>query len=134
MGKRYVRFMGIKELRKYLRGEKLENHTKWIWGSVGFCFFDMTARPEERIEYLANVVTMEVVAEFERIDKTPMRKVMGRYRDPERDDLFTFPIPKQWVKEYSVEEYSQDTMRLVRVGYIADPWDGKIAWMEEAVE
>ena len=131
MGKRYVRFMGIEEIRKYLRGEKLENHTEWIWGSVGFCFFDMMARPEERIEYLENVVAMEVVAEFERIDKTPMRKVMGRYQDPERDDLFTFPIPKQWVKGYSVEEYSQDTMRLVRVGYVADPWDRKIAWMEE---
>ena len=36
MGKRYVRFMGIEEIRKYLRGEKLENHRKWIWGSVGF--------------------------------------------------------------------------------------------------
>ena len=64
--------MGIKELRKYLRGEKLENHTEWIWGSVGFCFFDMTVKPEERIEYLRGVATMGIVAEFERISKTPM--------------------------------------------------------------
>lgn len=37
----------------------------------------------------------------------------------------------QRVKEYSVEEYNQDAMRLVRVGYVADPQDRKIVWMEE---
>ena len=133
MGKRYVRFMGIEEMRKYLRGEKLENHMKWIWGSVGFCFFDMAVRPEERIEYLTGNLTMEIVAEFERIDKTPMREAMGQYRDP-KGGFFTLPIPRMKVKEYSVEEYNQDTMRLVRVGYVADSWNRKIAWMEETVE
>ena len=131
MSKRYVRFMGIKELRKYLRGEKLESHTRWDWGSIGFCFFDLAVRPEERIEYLCGVATMGIVAEFERIDKTPMREAWGQYRDP-KGGFFTFPIPTQLVKEYSAEEYSQDTMRLVRVGYVADPWERKIAWMEEA--
>lgn len=131
MGKRYVRFMGIEEIRKYLRGEKLENHRKWIWGSVGFCFFDMTVKPEERIEYLRGVATMGIVAEFERISKTPMREAWGQYRDPEKDNIFSFQVTMERVKEYSVEEYNQDAMRLVRVGYVADPWDRKIAWMEE---
>ena len=40
----------------------------------------------------------------------------------------------QRVKEYSVEEYNQDAMRLVRVGYVVDLLERKIAWMEETVE
>ena len=132
MSKRYVRFMGIKELRKYLRGEKLENHTKWIWGSIGFCFFDTSVEPEKRMDYLTGVVDMQVVVEFERVAGPRMRKAYGVYRDTEKDDLTTFPPATQFIREYSVEEYSQDTMRLVRVGYVADPWERKIAWMEEA--
>ena len=93
--------------------------------------FNMAVKPEERIEYLAGVATMEVVAEFERISKAPMREAWGRYRDPEKDNIFSPQVAMQRVKEYSVEEYSQDTMRLVRAGYVVDPFEGKIKWLEE---
>lgn len=49
---RYVRFMSIEELNKYLSGEKLKNNTVWRdrgdkTDSVGFCFFDDSESPEE---------------------------------------------------------------------------------------
>lgn len=86
MGKRYVRFMSLEELRKYVRGEPLENHTHWGCGSVGFCFFDTSVEPEKRMDYLTGVVDMQVVVEFERVAGPRMRKAYGAYRDPEKDD------------------------------------------------
>ncbi len=65
-GRRYVRFMSFKEFMKYMDGLLLVNHTDWrkaaqCTDSVGFCFFDDSVEPEERIEYLTGVVTMECV-------------------------------------------------------------------------
>ena len=124
--------MSLEELRKYVRGEPLENHTHCGCGSVGFCFFDTSVEPKNRMDYLTGVVDMQVVVEFERVAGPRMRKAYGVYRDPEKDDLTTFPPATQFITEYSAEEYSQDTMRLVRVGYVADPWDRKIVWKEKA--
>lgn len=78
---RYVRFMSIEELGKYLRGEKLKNHTVWKdrgdkTDSVGFCFFDDSKSPEERLEYYSRGITCstDVWAVFEQISGEPLRQ------------------------------------------------------------
>ena len=135
--KRYVRFMSRKEFIGYMGGLTMENRTDWrkraqCTDSVGFCFFDDSVPPEKRIEYLTGVVTMGIVAEFERICDRPMRQSHGRYRDPEADqNIFNLfePPPMKQVDEYSTEKYSQADMRLVRVGVVTDPYfDRKIEW------
>ena len=136
---RYLRFMSIEELGKYLRGEKLKNHTVWKdrgdkTDSVGFCFFDDSESPEERLEYYSRGITCttDVWAVFEQIGGEPLKKCTGIYRDPEKDnasieqkmlEAFTavlcgkFPdIPTMEVTEYSTTEYSQETLKLVAVG------------------
>lgn len=136
--KRYVRFMSFEEFEKFITGQVLENHTDWrergqCTDSVGFCFFDDSAPPEERIEYLTGVVTMEAVVAFERLGDEPMRKSQGRYRDREADEntfnLFA-PIPMMRVDEYSVESYSWEDMRLVRLGEVISQIERKINWWE----
>lgn len=149
---RYVRFMSIEELGKYLRGEKLKNHTVWKdrgtkTDSVGFCFFDDSESPEERLEYYSRGITCttDVWAVFEQIGGEPLKKRTGIYRDPEKDnasieqkmlEAFTavlygkFPdIPTMEVTEYSTTEYSQETLKLVEVGR-----EGRygIYWMSQA--
>ncbi len=133
---RYVRFMSYDELEKYMRGVKLVNNTDWrkkaqCTDSIGFCFFDDSKEPEERLEYLTGVVTMDCVAVFERISNKPMRKSKGRYRDPDKDiDIFK-PVPVMMtVDEYSVKSYSMEDMRPVRVGVVVDPYfDKRIEWL-----
>lgn len=134
--KRYVRFMSFEEFEKFITGQVLESCTDWrkqgqCTDSVGFCFFDDSVPPEERIEYLTGVVTMEAVAVFERLGGKPMRKSQGRYRDQEADkDIFNplAPIPMMKVDEYSVESYSREDMRLVRLGEVISPIERKINW------
>ena len=149
---RYVRFMSIEELGKYLRGEKLKNHTVWKdrgdkTDSVGFCFFDDSESPEERLEYYSRGITCttDVWAVFEQIGGEPLKKRTGIYRDPEKDnasieqkmlEAFTavlhgvFPdIPTMEVTEYSTTEYSQETLRLVAVG--RESYHG-IRWLSQA--
>ena len=134
--KRYVRFMSFEEFEKFITGQVLENCTDWrkqgqCTDSVGFCFFDDSVPPEERIEYLTGVVTMEAVVVFERLSDEPMRKSQGRYRDQEADeDIFNplAPIPMMKVDEYSVESYSREDMRLVRLGEVTSPIERKINW------
>lgn len=69
--------------------------------------------------------------EFERLSDEPMRKSQGRYRDQEADeDIFNplAPIPMMKVDEYSVESYSREDMRLVRLGEVISPIERKINW------
>lgn len=125
---KYVRFMGKEELKKYINGETLHNKTIWREShgnsdSIGFCFFDDSVDPEERLKYLAGVVDMSAVAVFERTVENPMRKSTGIYRDPENDtieNLFAAflggDIKTMEIQEYSIEEYSEKTMRLVKTG------------------
>lgn len=136
---RYVRFMSIEELDEYLRGEKLENHTVWKdrgnkTDSVGFCFFDDSESPEERLKYYSRGITCttDVWAVFEQIGGEPLKKCTGIYRDPEKDNASieqkmleaimavrcgVFPdVPTMEVTEYSTTEYSQETLKLVAVG------------------
>lgn len=79
---KYVRFMGKEELKKYINGETLHNKTIWRENdgnsdSIGFCFFDDSVDPEERLKYLAGVVDMSIAAVFERTVENPMRKAQG---------------------------------------------------------
>ena len=83
---------GKEELKKYINGETLHNKTIWRENdgnsdSIGFCFFDDSVDPEERLKYLAGVVDMSAVAVFERTVEDPMRKSTGIYRDPENDTI-----------------------------------------------
>ena len=149
---RYVRFMSIEELGKYLRGEKLENHTVWKdrgdkTDSVGFFFFDDSEPPQKRLEYYSRGITCstDVWAVFEQISGEPLRQCTGIYLDPEKDnasieqkmlEAFTavlcgkFPdIPTMEVTEYSTTEYSQETLRLVAVG--RESYHG-IHWLSQA--
>lgn len=135
---RYVRFMGIEELKKYLRGEKLKNNTVWRdrghkTDSVGFCFFDDSESPEERLKYYPRGITCttDVWAVFEQIGGEPLKKRTGIYRDPKKDNagieqkiseairsvLYGIlpDIPTMEVTEYSTTEYSQKTLKLVAV-------------------
>lgn len=143
MRKRFVRFMSRGELRKYLAGETLENHTWWFTDknartdSVGFCFFDDSVPPERRMEYVSGVVNLEMVAVFEQIGGEKLKFGRGQYRDPEQDQpetLFDFlykPVKMMTVPEYSTTKYSNKTMHLVRVGmpHVAFTGQKSITWL-----
>ena len=136
-----VRFMGPEELQKYLSGEVLRNDMSWKYisksSSVGFCFFPADPPPEQRLHYLSGVVSFNVVAEFETIGPLMIRKGAGRYRDPEQDDpkslaeaIFTAPRMME-VEEYSMREYSLQSLRLLRIGRVtlqAGQPDWRIKW------
>lgn len=140
---RYVRFMGLDEFRKLCYGMKLENHTDWKarakkTESKGFCFFDDSVPPEERIEYLTGVVDLTVCVVFELRAPIQMKESYGRYRDPKKDripanlaDIFAIrPEAMQMIKEYSVESYDAEMMHIERVG-ICEPWIGVIEWQHD---
>lgn len=141
---KYMRFMGIDELRKYYAGETLQNHTIWSetagTKSIGFCFFDDSVLPEKRLEYLTGVVDLSLVAVFECLDPMPMRISWGRYRNPDKDmkegnilEMLLTPPVMMRVKEYSVTEYSQETMKLIKAGkpLIGFGREHEIKWLEE---
>lgn len=133
---RYVRFMSIEELNKYLSGEKMVNNTVWKDGgyktdAVGFCFFDDSEPPQKRREYCHLTVpsSTDVWAVFEQIGGEPLRKCTATYRDPKKDNINLEQIiselamygrfrdiPTMEVTEYSTTEYSQETLKLVAVG------------------
>lgn len=126
---RLIRFMGAVELNKYLNGETLTNITDWRKagqrsGSRGFCFFDDSETPEERLPYVSGVVDTELVVTFEVVPfaKIDLHEGFGRYRDTEKDmptleELLTFAnIKFKKVREYSLMEYSNQNLRLLNVG------------------
>lgn len=137
---RLVRFMGAEEMRRYIAGLTLVNHTNWMidqhnaTGSKGFCFFDDSVDPEKRMEYLTGVVDLTLCAVFRPIRQDKPRISYGRYRDPERDgdvksisEALHRPIAYQSVKEYSLEKYSKRTMQLEKIG-VCVPWEHRIVW------
>lgn len=119
MKKKLMRFMGVNELAAFLAGQELENHTDWrkqaqSTNSVGFCFFDLSEPPEERLKYLGGVVDSSFIAEFEVADDVKLRESIGRYAIPGHGDVF--PPPMQSKKEYSIERYSSRTFTIKRFG------------------
>ena len=137
---RYVRFMSIREFRNYEDGKTLENNVEWSagiskCGSKGFCFFDDSVKPEERIEYLTGVVDMDVVAVFEPFEDKKLEESYGMYRDPEKDmpesifNAFFAPPPMMRIKEYCTGKYSIRDMRLVQVGKVMSARFRKIKWV-----
>lgn len=116
-----MRFMGVNELAAFLAGEELENHTDWrkqaqSTDSVGFCFFDLSEPPEERLKYLGGIVDSSFVAVFEVEDGVKLRESSGRYAVPGHSGDFVFPPPMQNKKEYSIERYSSRTFTIKRFG------------------
>lgn len=124
-----IRFMGNEELRKYLNGETLTNTTEWRTAgqasdSRGFCFFDDSEPPEKRLSYMSGIVDTDRVAIFETVPfaKIDLFESFGRYRDTEKDmptweELLTFSnIRYKEVREYSLVEYSNQILRLMKVG------------------
>lgn len=144
---KYVRFMGKEELKKYINGETLHNKTIWRENdgnsdSIGFCFFYDSVDPEERLKYLDGVVDMSAVAVFERTVEDPMRKSTGIYRDPENDTIENWfaaflgeDIKTMEIQEYSIEEYSEKTMRLVKTGtpIVSLTEDYSIKWKDNDI-
>lgn len=119
MKKKLMRFMGVNELAAFLAGQELENHTDWrkkaqSTDSKGFCFFDLSESPEERLKYLAGVVDRSFVAVFEVEDGVKLRESSGRYAIPGHGDVF--PPPMQKKREYSTERYSSRTFKIKRFG------------------
>lgn len=119
MKKKLMRFMGVNELAAFLAGQELENHTDWreraqSTDSKGFCFFDLSEPPEERLKYLSGVVDRSFVAVFEVEDGVKLRESSGRYAIPGHGDVF--PPPMQKKREYSTERYSSRTFTIKRFG------------------
>lgn len=119
MKKKLMRFMGVNELAAFLAGQELENHTDWRkkgqrTDSKGFCFFDLSEPPEERLKYLSGVVDSSFIAVFEVEDGVRLRESSGRYAIPGHGDVF--PPPMQKKKEYSTERYSSRTFKIERFG------------------
>lgn len=130
---RLIRFMGAVELRKYLNGETLVNIMDWNKagqrsGSKGFCFFDDSEPPEERLKYVTGVVNTEIVAIFRPVPfaKLELTESYGIYRDNERDlpkltdltltDLLTRDIKEKRVREYSTTKYNAQILQLEKLG------------------
>lgn len=119
MKKKLMRFMGVNELAAFLAGQELENHTDWRkkgqrTDSNGFCFFDLSEPPEERLKYLSGIVDRSFIAVFEVEDGVKLRESSGRYAIPGHGDVF--PPPMQNKKEYSIEQYSVRTFTMKRFG------------------
>lgn len=119
MKKKLMRFMGVNELAAFLAGEELENHTDWRkkdqrTDSKGFCFFDLSEPPEERLKYLSGIVDRSFIAVFEVEDGVKLRESSGRYAIPGHGDVF--PPPMQTKREYSTERYSSRTFKIERFG------------------
>ena len=64
-----------------------------------------------------------------------MRKSTGIYRDPEKDDIENWldillgEVKTMDVPEYSIEEYDQKTMRLIKTGtLVVNLGDYSIKW------
>lgn len=116
-----MRFMGVNELAAFLAGEELENHTDWSkkgqrTASKGFCFFDLSEPPEERLKYLTGVVDRSFIAVFEVDDGVKLRESSGRYAIPGHSGDFIYPPPMQKKREYSTERYSSRTFKIKRFG------------------
>lgn len=117
--RKLMRFMGVNELAAFLAGQELENHTDWrkrakSADSKGFCFFDLSEPPEERLKYLAGVVDRSFIAVFEVADGVKLRESSGRYAIPGHGAVY--PPPMQSKKEYSTERYSSRTFTIKRFG------------------
>lgn len=114
-----MRFMGVNELAAFLAGEELENHTDWRkkgqrTNSKGFCFFDLSEPPEERLKYLTGVVDRSFIAVFEVDDGVKLRESSGRYAIQGHWDVFLQQMQNK--KEYSIEQYSVHTFTIKRFG------------------
>lgn len=117
--RKLMRFMGVNELAAFLAGQELENHTDWRkkgqrTDSKGFCFFDLSEPPEERLKYLSGVVDRSFIAVFEVEDGVKLRESSGRYAIPGHGAVF--PPPMQKKREYSTERYSSRTFKIERFG------------------
>lgn len=142
--KKLMRFMGVNELAAFLAGQELENHTDWrkkaqSTDSKGFCFFDLSEPPEERLKYLAGVVDRSFIAVFEVEDGVKLRESSGRYAIPGHGTVF--PPPMQNKTEYSIEQYSVRTFTIKRFGVtklvgVCDDGELKymVAWLWEDSE
>lgn len=140
---RYVRFMGEDEMKDYEMGATLVNHT--YWGayseqnqSVGFCFFDDSVAPEERMEYLTGVVDMDVVGIFEAQPGKELHESYARYRDAKKDtldcldffDMFIKKLPVMTIREYCTESYNREELKLVKKGRVKNVVTREIEWEE----
>lgn len=146
---KYYRFMGNEELKKLLSGEILENHTKWNRGRglaktcTGFCFFDNLYPPEERLKFAFGAMyeLNPVCVLFKPGRGTTLCKGYGFYAKPSANRMMklnnSYSLDRsmvQIIQEYSLEQYSMQTMHVLKVGV---PYHGECAyewhinWLED---
>ena len=66
------------------------------------------------------------------LEKFKQGKVLRNNTDwSEKDSLSTYPPKMMMVTEYSIKEYSNKTMRLVRTGKVVDAFRRVIEWEDE---
>lgn len=80
---------------------------------------------------------MDIVAEFDPVAPSSFRRSFGMYRDPAQDmpetlfDALFSSVKMMRVPEYSITQYSKDSMRLIRVGVPVIFPEHKIEWVGE---
>ncbi len=126
---RLVRFMGLTEFEKLMRGETLYNTTDWKKrnqsGSVGFCFFPLTDKHDTYWAYdkLWGIVDPSVCVVFECTIK--LKKSYGYYASgwwtSERYD------------EYCVTEYNKTMLKPIEYTFSEIPSEYAI-WHDVAEE
>lgn len=108
------RFMSQEEFNKLQKGEVLTNtseHLESNTTSVGFCFMDCEDySPESTYEFLAGVVSEDVVVQFE-VDESLLTKSEGTYAAPLIDDVSWFSTMN--VDEYCCTSYSNKDFKIL---------------------
>ena len=128
---RLVRFMGLTEFEKLMRGETLYNTTNWKKrnqsGSVGFCFFPLTDKHDVywALEKLWYIVDHSVCVVFECTDITKLNKSFGYY--------VSGWCTSECYNEYCVTVYDRTIMKPVKYTFSEIPSEYAI-WYDVAEE
>ena len=86
-----MRCMSKEEFSRYKNGETLRNlntHGGWKTDAIGFCFFPVSRTcesVEQRLRYLAGIVSLDIVAVFATTPGTWLTRATGWYRNPDFD-------------------------------------------------
>lgn len=122
-----MRCMSMEEFKRYQRGEILRNlstHQDSKTDAIGFCFFPVSKASEtveERIRYLAGIVSLDVVAVFATEPGIWLSHAHGWYRNPRLDvkalnrlEVATNIMTKK--SEYCTTVYDKEMLSLVAYG------------------
>lgn len=136
---RLMRCMSLAEFKKYMAGETLRNlstHQGQKTDAIGFCFFHVSRSSEtieERIRYLAGIVSLDCVCVFATRPGTWLTRATGYYRniDIDMDKLDKLEVATSCLMaqkaEYCTTVYDKGMLSLIAVGkpYWRDGWHVK---------